>query len=236
MVRATALMALFPNFAHRTFLQAVGVGVFVLKFFRVTLAHRTTWPAVTVCTTAPLLIQLAKVLSVVGLGRPNLAGPFVWLNRVLNELILCWKVLLQPFHAAGTAVVAPLLPIFLVFGPLFDVRVAPQPACVDRPGKNDEPAEVERERKPLRPLTLVAIVSISKKYNIAVAYPTLALIGTRGAPLEILGISSFSADRRVASPGAVRIAAITARPAVHTPSKNRVTRRKTHVFHAMRRI
>ncbi len=120
MVLATALIVFFPNFAHRTFLQLVGVEVLEPKFFLVALAHRATWAAVQVWTIAPLLIQLAKELSVVGLGRPNLAGPFVWLNKVLNELILFWNVLLQPFHAVGTVTV--LRPVFglLTFWPPLD--------------------------------------------------------------------------------------------------------------------
>ncbi|MCH8970205.1 MAG: hypothetical protein IIA66_13935 [Planctomycetes bacterium] len=48
MVLATALIVFLPNFAHRTFLQVVGVEVLEPKFFLVALAHRATWAAVQV--------------------------------------------------------------------------------------------------------------------------------------------------------------------------------------------
>lgn len=78
---------------------------------------------------APLLIQFVKVLSVVVLGRPYLAGPLVWLYRVLNELILFQRVLLQPFHAEGTATNG----VLFVLGPLFAVLAPCQPKFPDRP-------------------------------------------------------------------------------------------------------
>lgn len=77
LVLATALIALRPNFAARTFLHAAGLGLCGLKFFRVVRAQRETWALLTVWTMAPLLIQLAKLFSVVGVGRPALAGPRV---------------------------------------------------------------------------------------------------------------------------------------------------------------
>ncbi len=123
LVRATALILLFPNFAHRTFLHATGVGVRLLKVFLVNLDHRATWAQLTVWIIAPLLTQFVKVLSVVVLGRPYLAGPLVWLYRVLKELILFQRVLLQPFHAEGTATVGA----FFVLPPLFDVLAPCQP-------------------------------------------------------------------------------------------------------------
>jgi len=47
-------------------------------------------------TIAPLLIQLAKVFNVPGVGRPNFAEPpSVWLINVLNELILWQNCVLQ---------------------------------------------------------------------------------------------------------------------------------------------
>ena len=77
LVLATALIALRPNFAVRTFLHAVGLGLCGLKLLLVVRAQRETWALLTVCTTAPLLIQLAKLFSVVGEGRPAEAGPRV---------------------------------------------------------------------------------------------------------------------------------------------------------------
>lgn len=123
LVRATALILLFPNFAHRTFLHAIGVGVRLLKFFLVNLDHRATWAQLTVWMIAPLLIQFVKVLSVVVLGRPYLAGPLVWLYRVLNELILFQRVVLQPFHAEGTAAVG----VHFILWPLCAVLAPCQP-------------------------------------------------------------------------------------------------------------
>ena len=83
MLRQTALMVVFPNLALRTFLHTIGVAERTLKFFLVAFAQRDTCALVTICTTAPLLIQLAKLFNVVGLGRENLAGPKVCFYSVL---------------------------------------------------------------------------------------------------------------------------------------------------------
>ena len=77
LVLATALIALRPNFAARTVLHAVGLGLCGLKFLWVARAQRETWALLTVWTTAPLLIRFAKLFSVVGVGRPQDAGPRV---------------------------------------------------------------------------------------------------------------------------------------------------------------
>ena len=96
LVRATALMVVLPNLAERMFLQDVGVALRVLKFLLADLAQRATCVELHVWITAPLLIQLVKLFSVVGLGQEYLPGPLVWLKRVLNELILDWIVLHTP--------------------------------------------------------------------------------------------------------------------------------------------
>lgn len=114
LVRATALMLVLPNFLHSTFLHAAGVALRVVKLAFVALAQRATWAVVTVWMTAPLLIQLANVFSVVGVGRPCFAGPRVWLYKVLYEVILFENSLLQPFQAVGTLVVGPTFPLFSV--------------------------------------------------------------------------------------------------------------------------
>lgn len=123
----------FPNFAHSTFLHAVGVAVRLLNFLFAYFAHRDNWAVVTVCTIAPLLIQFANVPNVVGLGRPRLAGPLVWLYSVLNEEILLKNSLLHRFHAPGTTTVPP--PVPTRFTPLLlpDVLVRPQPVLLDCP-------------------------------------------------------------------------------------------------------
>lgn len=185
LVRATALMLVLPNFLHSTFLQVVGVAVRVLKLVFVALAQRATWEVVTVWMTPPLLIQLANVFSVVGLGRPCLAGPCVWLYRVLYEMILFENSLLQRFQAVGTLVVGPTFPLFLLYVRPRFVLVPPQLLLPDRPVKAEEVPEVVRVREPLRPLTLVAIVCISKRYSDCCRIPDVRVIGTRGAPLEI---------------------------------------------------
>ena len=69
LVQATALIVVLPNFLLRTFLQAVVVGLRLLKFMLFVFAHLTTWALVQVCTIAPLLIQLEKVLRICGVGR-----------------------------------------------------------------------------------------------------------------------------------------------------------------------
>ena len=79
LVRATALMVVLPNLAERMFLQDVGLGSLVLKFLLADLAQRATCVGLHVWITAPLLIQLVKLFSVVGLGQANLPGPLVWL-------------------------------------------------------------------------------------------------------------------------------------------------------------
>ena len=170
-----SLMLVLPNFLHSTLLQAAGVAVPVLKLAFVALAQRATWAVVTVWMTAPLLIQLANVFSVVGVGRPCFAGPRVWLYKVLYEVILFENSLLQFFQAVGTLPVAPVFPYFLLFVRPPVGLVRPQFVLPDRPAKAEEVPEVVRVREPLRPLTLVAIVSISKRYIvIVVAFPTFA--------------------------------------------------------------
>src|SRR4051812_19354803 len=67
--RATALMVLRPNLEVSTVLQAVGVGLVGLKFLLVVRAQRATCAGLQVWMIAPLLIQLAKVFSVPGVGR-----------------------------------------------------------------------------------------------------------------------------------------------------------------------
>ncbi len=78
-VRATALIVVFPNFLLRTLLQLVVVGWRVLKVQLPVRAHLATWVAEQHWMIAPLLIQLAKVLSTWGVGRVYLAVPWVWL-------------------------------------------------------------------------------------------------------------------------------------------------------------
>jgi hypothetical protein len=123
----------FPNFAHSTFLQAAGVAARLLNFLFSYFAHRDNWAVVTVCTIAPLLIQFANVLNVVGLGRPRLAGPLVWLYSVLYEEILLQNSLLHRFQAPGTTIVPP--PVPARFTPLLlpDALVRPHPMLLDRP-------------------------------------------------------------------------------------------------------
>ena len=77
LVRATALMALLPNFAQSTFLHAEGVGLRELKFLLVAFAQRESCADVHVWMIAPLLIQLAKLFSVAVVGRVNRPGPVV---------------------------------------------------------------------------------------------------------------------------------------------------------------
>ncbi len=48
---------------------------------------------------APLLIQLAKLFSVVGDGQFRFHGPFAWLHNVRYEFIFCSKLLQQVRYA-----------------------------------------------------------------------------------------------------------------------------------------
>ena len=96
LVRATALIVPFPNFAVRTFLHVAELAVLLLKVLFFARAQRETCVALHVWMTAPLLIQLLNVFSVAVEGRPKEALPLVWLHSVLKELILFSKVVQQP--------------------------------------------------------------------------------------------------------------------------------------------
>ncbi len=115
-VRATALMTVLPNLAERTFLQEAGVGILVLKFLLAFFAQRDTCAVETVWTIAPLLIQLANVFSVAGVGRPHLAAPVVWFISILYDWILLAKVLQQFLYPVGlqTELTLPFLVVDFV--------------------------------------------------------------------------------------------------------------------------
>ena len=137
MLRQTALIVVFPNFQERKFLHVVGVAERELKLFLFAFAQRDTWAVVTICTTAPLLTQLAKLFNVVGLGRVNLAGPKVCLYNVLKELILFSKALLHALYPAGTMPVLQVLLVFRVLPRLAVVRL-PLQLLEERFGTNED--------------------------------------------------------------------------------------------------
>lgn len=132
-MRATALIVGFPNFAQRIVLHDPVVPVRVSNVLFLVFAHLATWALEQVWIIAPLLIQLAKVFSVEGVGREYVAGPCVWPISVLKELILSLKVLLHCLN--------PLA----MFADPFELFFWP-PRLYELP-------ELVRERLPLRPLT-----------------------------------------------------------------------------------